>query len=236
LIVLPAIDLFEGKVVRLKKGDYNEITVYSHDPIAKAKEFAACGARYLHVVDLEGARNGETPNIHIIERIAAESGLNIEVGGGIRTRAAAERYFKSGVWRVVLGTAAVENRSLLRSLIDDYGDRVAVGVDFRDGFVAVRGWTALSRVTPAEFTREMAEIGVKTLICTDISKDGLLSGINTRLYKELLTVGTGIVASGGVSSLSDIEQLRDIGVDGVILGRAIYTGDIDLAAAIEMDN
>jgi len=233
--IFPAIDLYGGQAVRLYRGDYARMTVYDPDPLAVAKGFAKEGARFLHVVDLEGARDGGTPHFDLVASLAAESGLQVEVGGGIRDAARVERYLEAGVFRVVLGTAALCDRAFLRDMLGRYGERIAVGADVRDGFIAVRGWRETSDVPLADFCGDLADMGVKTLICTDISKDGALQGTNRELYRALLqTTPMDVVASGGVTTLGDIAALREIGVSGAILGRALYTGDLLLRQAIEV--
>ncbi|MCM1149803.1 MAG: 1-(5-phosphoribosyl)-5-[(5-phosphoribosylamino)methylideneamino]imidazole-4-carboxamide isomerase [Butyricicoccus sp.] len=233
--IFPAIDLYEGQAVRLLKGDYAQKTVYSADPAAVAEGFKKAGARYIHLVDLEGARDGGTPNFDTISEIVRRSGLLAEAGGGIRDEATVEKYLSAGVFRVILGTAAVSDRALLASLLKKYGERIAVGVDVRDGRVAVKGWRELSTETLDGFCAKLQDMGVKTIICTDISKDGAMQGTNRELYKELSAkYAMDIVASGGVSTLDDVRTLRDMGLCGAILGRAIYTGGIDLAEAIEV--
>lgn len=233
--IFPAIDLYEGQAVRLLKGDYERKTVYSTDPVAVAEGFKRAGAKNIHLVDLEGARDGGTPNFELISRIVRETGLFAEVGGGIRSEAAVEKYLSAGVRRVILGTAAVSDRELLSSLLKKYGERVAVGVDVRDGRVAVKGWRELSDETLEGFCAGLQDMGVQTVICTDISKDGAMQGTNRALYKELTAkFDMDIIASGGVSTIDDVKALRDMGLYGAILGRAIYTGGIDLAGAIEV--
>lgn len=233
--LFPAIDLHGGKAVRLIRGDYAQMTVYNDDPVAQAAIFRAAGAEYLHVVDLEGAKSGETPNFATVCDLIRTSSLRVEIGGGIRDLATVERYLDAGAFRVILGTAAVENPAFLREAAAKHGDKLAVGVDVRDGFVAVKGWTELSERTTLDFCRELQDIGVATVICTDISKDGLLSGTNLNLYRELsAALSVDIVASGGVSTLDDVRALREIGVYGAILGKAVYTGAIDLAAAVAL--
>lgn len=233
--IFPAIDLYEGQVVRLLKGDYEKKTVYSADPAIVAETFKKAGAANIHLVDLEGARDGGTPNFELIARIVRETGLRAEVGGGIRSVETVEKYLEAGVFRVILGTAAVSDRALLASLLKEYGERVAVGVDIRDGRVAVRGWRELSEKRAQDFCTELCGMGVKTIICTDISRDGAMQGTNRLLYRELTEkFDIDIIASGGVSTIDDVKALRDMGLYGAILGRAIYTGGIDLAGAIEV--
>lgn len=231
--LFPAIDLIEGCAVRLVKGDYAKKTVYSQDPAAVAAGFSEAGARYLHVVDLEGARDGGTPNLKTIEKITAASGLFVEVGGGIRSEEVVARYLDAGVFRVILGTAAVQQPEFLERMVERYGGRIAVGVDVRDGMVAIKGWTEVSKESCMDFCVRLEKTGVKTIICTDISRDGLLSGTNLSLYRELSeTVGVDLVASGGITTVDDVRTLRKMGLSGAILGKALYTGDLDLREAI----
>lgn len=233
--IFPAIDLYDGKAVRLLKGDYRKMTVYSDHPLEIAKDFEKAGAAFLHVVDLEGAKTGETPNIGTIENIVQNTALFTEVGGGIRTLETVETYIKAGVGRVILGTAAVKDEEFLQSAVRIYGDKIAVGIDIKDGFVAIKGWTALSTFTPFEFCEKMQNIGVKTVICTDVSKDGAMQGTNVGLYKELSEkFDINIIASGGVSSLDDIKKLKALGIYGAIVGKAYYTKAISLEKAIEV--
>ncbi|WMI81877.1 1-(5-phosphoribosyl)-5-[(5-phosphoribosylamino)methylideneamino]imidazole-4-carboxamide isomerase [Anaerotignum sp. MB30-C6] len=233
--LFPAIDIIEGCAVRLVKGDYAQKTVYSTNPVAVAKSFAEAGATYLHLVDLEGAKDGSTPNLKIIGEIIKESGLLVEVGGGIRSEKTIQKYLDSGVFRVILGTAAVNNPEFLKEMVLKYGERIAVGVDFKDGKVAVKGWTELSEESCFEFCEKLEKIGVKTIICTDISKDGLLAGTNLALYKEMSgKFNMDIVASGGVTTLEDVARLQKMGLYGAILGKALYTGNIDLKQAIDL--
>ncbi len=233
--LFPAIDIIEGCAVRLVKGDYAQKTVYSTQPVSVAKGFAEAGATYLHLVDLEGAKDGGTPNLEIIREIVKESGLLVEVGGGIRSEETIQTYLEAGVFRVILGTAAVENPDFLKDMVKKYGEKIAVGVDIKDGMVAVKGWTELSQESCFDFCEKLEKIGVKTIICTDISKDGLLAGTNLALYRDLSEkFSVDIVASGGVTTLADIEQLQKIGLYGAILGKTLYTGNIDLKSAIEL--
>lgn len=234
MILFPAIDLFQGKAVRLFKGDYDQMTVYSDHPEEIAKDFAAQGAMHIHLVDLEGAREGKTPNMETVLRIRQESGLFCEIGGGIRSMETVDRYLTAGLDRVILGTAAVENEEFLTEAVNRYGEKIAVGVDIRDGMVAVKGWTERSRFEFLLFCSHLAKIGVKTLICTDISRDGAMRGTNRELYRQLSErLDLQIVASGGVSSLEDVISLREMGLYGAIIGKAYYTGAIDLKKAIE---
>lgn len=233
--LFPAIDIIEGCAVRLVKGDYAQKTVYSTQPVAVAKKFAEAGATYLHLVDLEGAKDGSTPNLEVIREIVKESGLLVEVGGGIRTEETIQKYLDAGVFRVILGTAAVQNPEFLKQMVQKYGEKIAVGVDIKDGKVAVKGWTELSQESCFDFCQKLEEMGVKTIICTDISKDGLLAGTNLALYKEMSEkFSVDIVASGGVTTLEDIAQLQKMGLYGTILGKALYTKNIDLKQAIDL--
>ena len=233
--LFPAIDLIGGCAVRLVKGDYAQKTVYSENPAEVAKSFAAAGAKYLHVVDLEGAKDGGTPNLETIKNIVEQGGLLVEVGGGIRSEEVISKYLDAGVFRVILGTAAVQNPAFLEEMVQKYGEKIAVGVDIKDGMVAIKGWTEVSQESCFDFCEKLQKIGVKTIICTDISKDGLLSGTNLELYKELSEkFSVDIVASGGVTTLDDVKKLAEMGMYGAILGKALYTGNIDLKAAVEL--
>ena len=233
MIIFPAIDLYEGKAVRLLKGDYRQMTVYSEHPEEIGAEFAAAGATHVHLVDLEGARDGSTPNLELILRLKRETGLFCEVGGGIREMETIRRYLEEGLDRVILGTAAVRDPALLERALEAYGERIAVGVDIRDGSVAVHGWTEDSGIPFLQFSEELARKGVRTLICTDISRDGAMKGANRELYRQLKEkLDIRITASGGVSTLEDIRALRSIDLYGAILGKAWYTGAIDLRTAI----
>ena len=235
MLIFPAIDLYDGKAVRLLRGEYDKMTIYSDNPIEIAKAFEKEGATHIHMVDLEGAKSGETPNISIVEQIARETSLFTEIGGGIRSMEVVDRYINAGVDRVILGTAAVENIDFLKSAVKKYGDKIAVGADIKDGFVAIKGWTEKSAYSCLEFCKSMQDIGVKTLICTDISKDGAMQGTNTELYKELSQkLNTQIVASGGVSDIENVRILRKMEIYGAIIGKAYYTGAISLKEAIEV--
>ena len=233
--IFPAIDLYGGKAVRLLKGDYNQMTIYSDDPPAVAKAFESNGAKFIHLVDLEGARDGNTPNLSVVEKIVKSTNLFSEIGGGIRDMETVEKYLSVGVNRVILGTAAVNDRAFLEKAIAKHGDKIAVGVDIRDGFVAIKGWTELSTLTLHEFCRELEALGVRTLICTDISRDGNMRGTNRELYREMSELyKMQIVASGGVSTLDDVRALSALSLYGAIIGKAYYTGAIDLKKAIEV--
>lgn len=233
--IFPAIDLYEGKAVRLYKGDYNQVTVYSDNPIEIAKDFESQGATELHTVDLEGARDGGTPNIEIIKSFVENTNLNVEVGGGIRSMDVVKAYLDAGVRRVILGTAAVTDEAFLLEAVKLYGDRIAVGADIKDGMVAIKGWVEKSQYTTFEFFEKLSEIGVSTVICTDISKDGAMQGTNRELYKELSEkFKMNIIASGGVSSLDDIKALSEMNMYGAIIGKAYYTGAVKISDALEV--
>ena len=235
MFLFPAIDLFDGKAVRLLRGDYNQMTVYSDNPAEIAKDFQKAGAKHLHLVDLEGAKTGQTPNLKTIQTILSETDLFTEVGGGIRSMEIIDRYLSAGVDRVILGTAAVTEEGLVEQAVKKYGDKIAVGVDIKDGCVAIKGWTESSGIDAFAFCKTMQDLGVSTLICTDISKDGMMQGTNRTLYKTLSeTFSLNVVASGGVSSLDDVKALADLGLYGAIIGKAYYTGAIDLKEAIAL--
>ena len=233
MVIYPAIDLFEGKAVRLLRGDYARMTVYSEDPVAVAMDFRAQGATHIHLVDLEGARAGTTPNLETVCAIREATGLFCEIGGGIRSMDVVNRYLNAGVDRVILGTAAVTDETFLRTAVETWGDRIAVGIDIRDGFVAIKGWTEQSQEKAMDFCRKMQALGVRTLICTDISRDGAMEGANHDLYRELSQrFDMNIIASGGVSSMEDVQALRAMDIHGAIIGKAYYTGAINLKEAI----
>lgn len=233
--IFPAIDLLGGKAVRLYKGDYNQVTVYSDNPVDIAKDFEKKGAICIHLVDLEGARDGNTPNLETVKRIVKETSLFSEIGGGIRNMQTVRAYLENGVDRVILGTAAVNDEEFLKSALKEYGERIAVGVDIKDGKVAIKGWLEKSEYDCYDFCAKMQALGVKTLICTDISKDGAMQGTNRELYKELSSrFSLDITASGGVSSLDDIIALRKLDLYGAIIGKAYYIGAIDLEKAVEI--
>ena len=235
MLIFPAIDLYEGKAVRLLKGDYANMTVYSDHPLEIARDFVAAGAKYIHMVDLEGARDGATPNLSAVAEVCKRTDLFVEIGGGIRNMETVERYFAVGADRVILGTAAVTDEAFLKAAVKAYGERIAVGVDIKDGKVAIRGWTESSGLDAFAFCEKMQALGVRTLICTDISKDGAMMGTNRELYRELAArFSLQIVASGGVSSLEDVKALADLDLYGAIIGKAYYTGAIDLRRAIEV--
>ena len=235
MLILPAIDLYEQKAVRLYKGDYDNMTVYSDNPLEVARAFQNAGATFIHLVDLEGAKFGTTPNLDIVRKIVEYTDLDVEIGGGIRDDETVQKYIDIGVNRVILGTAAVIDDAFLRRCVERYKDSIAVGVDLKDGYVAIKGWTEKSQLTADEFFCHLSEIGVKTVICTDISKDGAMKGTNRELYKELSgKYSMDIVASGGVSDLEDIKALREMNLYGAIVGKAYYIGAINLEEAIEV--
>ena len=235
MYIFPAIDLYEGKAVRLFKGDYDKMTVYSDKPWLIARAFKEAGASHIHLVDLEGARDGSTPNIETVKKIIKETDLFTEVGGGIRNMDTVRTYLESGVDRVILGTAAVENEDFVREATAAYGERIAVGADIKDGKIAIKGWTEKSELDAMEFCEKMQKIGVRTVICTDISKDGAMMGTNHELYRAMSEkLSMQIIASGGVSSIDDVKRLASLGIYGAIIGKAYYTGAIDLREAVEV--
>ena len=230
--ILPAIDVFDKKAVRLFKGDYAQMTVYG-TPMEIAKGFKEKGASYIHLVDLEGARAGEPTNFETISEVISTIGIPCEIGGGIRNIKTVEKYVNAGADRIILGTSAVSDKAFLKQSIAEFGKKIAVGVDARDGIVAISGWLEQSGIPTLDFIGEMLSLGIDTIICTDISKDGALSGTNTELYREILSkYELKLIASGGVTSIDDIRELRKCGTYGAILGKAIYNGNIDLVSAI----
>ena len=233
MYIFPAIDLYEGKAVRLLRGDYAQMTVYSENPLELAEEFIRAGASHIHLVDLEGAKSGTTPNFETVRAIREASGVFCEIGGGVRSMEVVERYLGAGLDRVILGTAALTDEAFLREAVEKYREKIAVGVDIRDGFVAIRGWTEQSAVNAFDFCKKLEEMGVTTLICTDISRDGAMQGTNRALYRELANrFDLQTVASGGVSSMDDVRTLSELNLYGAIIGKAYYTGAIDLTEAI----
>ncbi len=235
MLLFPAIDLYEQKAVRLYKGDYTQMTVYSHDPVSVALDFQKKGAKCIHMVDLEGAKFGTTPNLNIVEQVAKETELFVEIGGGIRDMETVRRYLDAGVDRVILGTAAVTDPDFLSAAIAAYGEKIAVGADIKDGKIAIKGWLETAQETVDEFFSRMQQMGVKTVICTDISKDGAMKGTNLALYASLSQkYELQLVASGGVSSLEDVKALREMSLYGAIIGKAYYLGVIDLTQALEV--
>ena len=235
MYILPAIDLYDGKAVRLYKGDYERMTVYSSDPLSVARDFEASGAEYIHMVDLAGARNGTTPNFDTVASVAKNTDLKVEIGGGIRAADTVRRYIDAGVYRVILGTAAITDWDFFCEMAERYPEQIAAGVDVRDGCVAIKGWLETSSVTCFDFCERLQTTASRTLICTDISKDGAMGGTNRALYKDLTSrfPMLDIIASGGVSTLDDIRALRDIGLHGAIVGKAYYIGALNLKEAID---
>lgn len=233
--IFPAIDLYDKKAVRLYKGDYDQMTIYSERPWEIAIDFEKQGAKFIHVVDLEGAKTGKTPNLEIIKKIASSTNLFLEIGGGIRDMEVVKTYLENGASRVILGTSAVNDEAFLKEAISVYGEKIAVGADIKDGYIAIKGWTQKSQYSLEEFLNKMQALGVKTVICTDISKDGAMKGTNLELYSALSQkYSLDIIASGGVSSIEDVKALRKMELYGAIIGKAYYTGAIDLKEAIEV--
>ena len=235
MLLYPAIDLYGGKAVRLYKGDYARMTVYSDDPVGVARDFVNCGASRIHLVDLEGAKLGRPANLETIEAIVKETGLFAEVGGGIRNMETVDACLAIGVSRVILGTAAVADTKFLEAAVNRYGEKIAVGVDIRDGYVAIKGWTQTTELLAEQFISDMEAIGIQTIICTDISRDGAMKGTNRTLYGHLSgKFNVDLIASGGVSDLADVKALAAMGLHGAIIGKAYYTGAIDLKEAVEV--
>lgn len=235
MIILPAIDLLGRKAVRLLKGDYNQVTVYSDSPLEVAEKFKSLGATHIHMVDLDGAKYGTAPNMDIVAEVAEKTGLFIEIGGGIRSMETVKKYIDAGISRVILGTAAICDEDFLKEAVKAYGEKIAVGADVKDGKIAVKGWLEQSDVTLGEFFLKMQDLGVKNIICTDISRDGAMRGTNLELYRELSAkYSLDITASGGVSSIEDVKRLREMNLYGAIIGKAYYTGAVDLKEAIEV--
>ena len=235
MLIFPAIDMYGGKAVRLYKGDYAKMTVYSDDPVGIARDFAASGAEQIHMVDLEGARSGEMPNLGVVREVVKATGAFVELGGGIRSLDALDAVFDAGVSRAILGTAAVSGPAFLESAVAKYGGKIAAGCDLKDGVVAVKGWLESSQFTAGDFFTRMTELGIDTVICTDIARDGAMRGANAALYEQIMAAHPGIrlIASGGVSGMDDIARLRALDLYGAIIGKAYYTGAIDLKAAVE---
>lgn len=237
MIILPAIHLYDGRVVRLYKGDYDDMTIYDDNPAKMAMKMKREGISWLHVVDIEGASRGTVPNLSYIYEIVEKTGLNVEVGGGMRNMSVIDTCMKMGVSRVILGTAAVNDEKFLIEAVSKYNEKIAVGADVWDGYMAVKGWKEKTDIRLDDFMEKMENLGVKTVICTDISKDGALSGTNMDMYKHLTDKfskhGMKIMASGGITSLEDIKGLKQLGVEGVILGKSYYTGIIRLKDAIK---
>lgn len=234
MILLPAIDLYEKKVVRLTRGDYAQMTVYNDDPVAQAGLFQEAGARWLHTVDLEGAKDGSTPNYSVIEAICKDTNLKVEIGGGIRSLDTIQKYLDAGVERVILGTKAVTDPAFLEESLNKFGSHIAVGVDIKDGKIAIKGWLETAQESVEDFFAKLCELGVSAVICTDVSKDGMLAGTNVDLYRQLSQkFALDLIASGGVSSREDLTRLKELGLYGAILGKALYTGALDLKTALK---
>ncbi|NMB33825.1 MAG: 1-(5-phosphoribosyl)-5-[(5-phosphoribosylamino)methylideneamino]imidazole-4-carboxamide isomerase [Clostridium sp.] len=235
MIIYPAVDVKDGRCVRLVQGEFDKVTVYSDDPVEMALKWESMGAQYLHVVDLDGARTGRSCNIPIISEMAVKIGIPVQLGGGIRTIENIETILCKGIHRVILGTSAVKDPDLVKQALENFGDSIVVGIDAKDGMVAIEGWAKTSKFTAIGFARKMEELGAKTIIYTDIARDGMLSGPNLKAMEEMANaVNVEVIASGGVSDINDIKDLRKVGVRGVIVGKALYTGDLDLKEAIEV--
>ena len=235
MLIFPAIDLVRGKAVRLFQGRYEDMTVYNDDPVSVAMDFKAQGASHVHLVDLEGARDGGTPNFETVLAVKNTCGAFCEVGGGVRSMDTVEKYVSAGIDRVILGTAAVHDEAFLARAVNAYGGKIAVGADVKDGMIAVKGWLETSAVTLDAFFEKMQALGVETVICTDISRDGAMRGANHALYRELSRkYRVNITASGGVSTLEDVGTLASMGLYGAIIGKAYYTGAIDLRKAVDL--
>lgn len=233
--IFPAIDLINGQVVRLFKGDYDKVTVYGNDPLSVAKGFESSGAEFIHIVDLDAAKDGSVHNFDIVKSICDNTNLKVEIGGGIRSEEVIKKYIEAGVFRVILGTIAIKNPDFTKEMIKKYKEKIAIGVDIKDGFVAIHGWTEVSSISCDELFSDLEKAGACCVICTDISKDGAMCGTNLSLYRDLSKkYNIDIVASGGVSSMDDINALKDMNIYGAILGKALYTGAVDLKTAIEV--
>lgn len=235
MIIYPAVDIKDGRCVRLVQGQFNDVTIYSDNPVEMALNFEKMGAQYLHVVDLDGARLGEPRNIAVISEMAVKMGIPLQLGGGIRTIEMIEIILCKGMQRVILGTSAVRDPNLIRKAVGTFGSNLAVAIDARDGMVAIEGWAKTSEFTAIGFAKKMEELGAKTIIYTDISRDGMLSGPNLKAMEEMSkAVNIEVIASGGVRNIEDIKNLRETGMSGVIVGKALYTGDVDLREAIKI--
>ena len=235
MIIYPAVDIKDGKCVRLLQGRFSDVTVYSDNPLDMAKKWEEAGAEYLHVVDLDGARTGKSKNSDIITEIAAAVKMPVQLGGGIRSMETIEDYLSKGIQRVILGTSAVKDPEFVKIALEKYGERVVIGIDAKDGIVAIEGWEKTSDFTAVDFARKMVELGARTIIYTDIAQDGTLNGPNLKSMKEMIdSVEAEIIASGGVGSLQDIKNLKEINAQGVIVGKALYTGAVDLKEAIKI--
>jgi phosphoribosylformimino-5-aminoimidazole carboxamide ribotide isomerase len=231
--IIPAIDIRSGRCVRLYQGDYKQETVFDEDPVAAALIWYSQGARWLHIIDLDGAIAGEPQNIAAVTQIIKETGLSIELGGGIRQEDVAERLLHQGVSRIILGTAAIEDRELVDKLCQRFGEAIAVSLDARDGKIAIHGWQKDTVVEVLQLSREMVDAGVRRLICTDIRRDGTLTEPNFDMIKRLITqTNVPVIVAGGISRLEHLRRIKELGAEGAIIGKALYTGDINLAEAI----
>ena len=234
MTIYPAIDIIDGKCVRLVQGDYSQKTTFSDSPLDVAKKWRLMGGEFIHLVDLDGAKSGNTPNFELVTRIAKTLDIPVEIGGGIRNMETVDKYLQNGVFRVIIGTAAVKNPEFVREAEEKYDDRIAVGIDAKDGMAAISGWEDVSEAPALELAKRMRDYGVKSIIYTDIATDGMLGGPNIEAMREMKNnVDVEIIASGGVSSIDDVRKLKETGVEGAIIGKALYTGDIDLKLAIE---
>ena len=234
MTIYPAIDIIDGKCVRLVQGDYSQKTTFSDSPLDVAKKWRSMGGEFIHLVDLDGAKSGDTPNFELVTRIAKALDIPVEIGGGIRNMETVDKYLQNGVFRVIIGTAAVKNPEFVREAVEKYDDRIVVGIDAKDGMAAISGWEDVSEAPALELAKRMRDYGVKSIIYTDIATDGMLGGPNIEAMREMKNnVDVEIVASGGVSSIDDVRKLKETGVEGAIIGKALYTGDIDLKLAIE---
>ncbi len=234
MTIYPAIDIIDGKCVRLVQGDYSQKTTFSDSPLDVAKKWRSMGGEFIHLVDLDGAKSGDTPNFELVTRIAKALDIPVEIGGGIRNMETVDKYLQNGVFRVIIGTAAVKNPEFVREAVEKYDDRIVVGIDAKDGMAAISGWEDVSEAPALELAKRMRDYGVKSIIYTDIATDGMLGGPNIEAMREMKNnVDVEIIASGGVSSIDDVRKLKETGVEGAIIGKALYTGDIDLKLAIE---
>lgn len=234
MTIYPAIDIIDGKCVRLVQGDYSQKTTFSDSPLDVAKKWRSLGGEFIHLVDLDGAKSGDTPNFELVTRIAKALDIPVEIGGGIRNMETVDKYLQNGVFRVIIGTAAVKNPEFVREAVEKYDDRIVVGIDAKDGMAAISGWEDVSEAPALELAKRMRDYGVKSIIYTDIATDGMLGGPNIEAMREMKNnVDIEIIASGGVSSIDDVRRLKETGVEGAIIGKALYTGDIDLKLAIE---
>ncbi len=228
MIIFPAIDLKDGKAVRLSKGDFNKVDIFSNNPWEVAKEFEKKGAEWIHMVDLDGAKDGENKNLDVIKKIRETVDIKLQLGGGIRTIETAELLLDLGIDRIILGTAAIENPELLKTLVNKYGEKIAVSVDEKNGKAATKGWVEESNMDAFELCETLKKIGVKTIIYTDISKDGMMAGPNFKAYEKINRLGVDVIASGGVSTTKDVDILKKENIYGAIIGKALYLGNIKL--------